>query len=85
MLPSLTDRLLETSSTYVSARFEFDRAIRAAREDGVTDEEVAHTIGFSVAMVEAVAGKHRRGLAGRGGIDQDAPRPTVLDHDERCG
>jgi len=63
VLPSLTDRLLETSSEYVSARFEFDRAVRTAREEGLSDEEIAHLIGFSVAMVEAVSGTRRAGLS----------------------
>jgi hypothetical protein len=47
----------------VSARFEFDRAVRTAREEGLSDEEIAHLIGFSVAMVEAVSGTRRAGLS----------------------
>jgi hypothetical protein len=59
MLSPTAHRLLDTSSTYVSARFEFDRAVKSARHEGLTDEEIARLIGFSVAMVEAVAGKRR--------------------------
>jgi hypothetical protein len=61
MVSSTATRLLETSAEYVSARFEFDRAVRTARTGGMSDEEIAHLIGFSVAMVEAVAGKRRSG------------------------
>jgi hypothetical protein len=60
MLSSVATRLLDTSSVYVAARFEFDRAVRSARKDGISDEEIAHLIGFSVAMVEAVAGRDPR-------------------------
>ena len=59
MVPSTATRLLETGAAYVSARFKFDRAVRTAREIGMSDVEVAHLIGFSVAMVDAVAGKQR--------------------------
>jgi hypothetical protein len=52
-------RLLKTSAEDVSARFEFDRAVRTARN--LSDEEIAHLIGFSVAMIEAVAGIRRNG------------------------
>jgi hypothetical protein len=30
-----------------------------ARSDGLTDEEIAHLVGFSTLMVEAVAGRSR--------------------------
>jgi hypothetical protein len=59
MLPAITTRLLETSSNYVAARFDFDRAIRAARHQGMTDEDIAHAVGFSLPMIEAVSGRHR--------------------------
>jgi hypothetical protein len=59
MLPPTADRLLSTSAAYVSAKFEFERAIADARKDGLADEEIAHLVGFSQTMIEAVAGRSR--------------------------
>jgi hypothetical protein len=59
MLPPTADRLLTTSAAYVSAKFEFERAISDARRDGLPDEEIARLVGFSRPMIEAVAGKGR--------------------------
>jgi hypothetical protein len=56
-----TDRLIETSTAYVKARFAFEEAIHSARRDGLSDEQIAHLLGFSLAMVEAVAGRRRGG------------------------
>ena len=59
MLSPIAQQLLETSSDYVSARFAFDRAVSSARREGMSDEEIAHLTGFTVAMVEAVSGRRR--------------------------
>jgi hypothetical protein len=46
MLPPTTDRLLTTSAAFISAKFEFERAISDARRDGLPDEEIARLVGF---------------------------------------
>jgi hypothetical protein len=45
--------LLATSSSYVAAKFEFERVIGAARQSGLSDDEIARLAGFSRPMVEA--------------------------------
>ena len=57
--PPNLDQLLATSLGYVRAKFAFEEAIRTARKSGTSDSEIAHIIGYSVPMLEAVAGKHR--------------------------
>ena len=57
--PPNLDQLLATSLGYVLARRAFEDAIRTARKSGTSDSEIAHIIGYSVPMLEAVAGKHR--------------------------
>jgi hypothetical protein len=37
----------------------FEDAVRVARNAGTPDTEIAHVIGYSVPMLEAVAGKRR--------------------------
>ncbi len=57
MLAPIVQRLLDTSSDYVAARFAFDRAVTSARRQGMSDEEIAHLTGFTVPMVQAVSGR----------------------------
>ena len=40
-------------------KFAFEEAIRAARKAGTSNSEIAHIIGYSVPMLEAVAGLRR--------------------------
>src|SRR5438876_6932492 len=56
MLPPISERLLSTSTAYVSAKFELERAIRDARGSGFSDDDIARLLGFSRPMIEAVAG-----------------------------
>jgi hypothetical protein len=58
--PPNTDQLLAASLGYVRAKFAFEDAIRTARKSGTSDSEIAHIIGYSVPMLEAVAGRARR-------------------------
>jgi hypothetical protein len=57
--PPNLDQLLATSLGYVRAKFAFEDAIRTARKAGASDGEIAHLIGYSVPMLEAVAGPPR--------------------------
>jgi hypothetical protein len=57
--PPNLDQLLATSLGYVRAKFAFEEAIRTARKSGTSDSEIAHIIGYSVPMLEAVAGRER--------------------------
>jgi hypothetical protein len=57
--PPNTDQLLAASLGYVRAKFAFEDAIRTARKSGTSDSEIAHVIGYSVPMLEAVAGSPR--------------------------
>ena len=58
--PPNLDQLLATSLAYVRAKFAFEDAIRTARNSGTMDSEIARVLGFSVPMVEAVAGRARQ-------------------------
>jgi hypothetical protein len=57
--PPNIDQLLATSLGYIRAKFAFKEAIRTARKSGTSDSEIAHTIGYSVPMLEAIAGRRR--------------------------
>ena len=51
---------LAASLGYIHAEFAFKDAIRTARKSGTSDSEIAHIIGYSVPMLEAVAGRARQ-------------------------
>lgn len=59
MATATVQRLLNTSIEYVTGRRSFERAIASARAEGMSDEDIAHAIGFTVAMVREIAGRQR--------------------------